>query len=136
MAASITEEQVYLIYSNDLEFKKTTAGEFFDQCETFDTSILLLSSARSALSKNSFDVLIHADYDDFSTSGIPFNKHILFLCYKKYGIEATNFLLEKYFNSNRDFYTLPVDDQKTIIHLEHYRMHPETTAIARSLQNK
>ncbi len=129
----INEEQVYTIYENDVENKSTTSANFFNSINTFEEALVILNSVRNNLSLSTFRILIHADYDKFVSSGIPFEKHILFVCYKKYGIESTNLLLEKYFDSNNDFYTLPAENEKTITHLEHYRNHPETMDIVRRL---
>jgi hypothetical protein len=131
---SITEEQVYTIYATDLENKSTTSANFFNSIKSFEEASTILNSIRNNLSLSTFKILIHADYDKFVESCIPFEKHMLFACYKKYGIDSTNLLLEKYFDSNNDFYTLPAENEKTITHLEHYRNHPETMDIIRGLQ--
>lgn len=106
------------IYNNDIYNKSSIVAKFAESMD-FDVMMNALSTIRGQLSKINFDRLLHTNHKNLE---ISFNKHLLFVTYSKFGIEKTDLLLEKYYNNNKLFYVLSIDDHgKTIIHLEHYK---------------
>lgn len=128
---TINKDHIEFLYSEDVKNKSSIAANFLNETRSFEQAMNMLIDIRSQLSKVDMGILLHTDFNNIK---IPFCNHILYVCYKKYGIEACNKLLEKYFDNNTDFYTLSISPGVTITHLEHYRNHPDTMDIIKSLR--
>lgn len=118
------------LYELDLQSQTSIVAEHFKLTDDFDEACTLLSQFLSQLSIIDKKKILHYELK------IPFNKHLLCVCYQKYGIDETNKLLEKYYDGNKDFYIAEISPGETITHLEHYKKHADTMKIVFDLRNK
>lgn len=118
------------LYEHDLQTQTSIVAEHFKLTDNFDEACTLLSQFLSQLSIVDKKKILHYELK------IPFSNHLLCVCYKKYGINETNLLLEKYYDNNRDFYIAEISPGETITHLEHYKNHADTMKIIYELRNK
>jgi len=133
MAILLDNNAIENILKTDLQTNTSTLAIFFNQFDTFEQAMHDLSNISKQISKYDLERILHGNINNLQ---IPFNTHIIYMCYKKYGIECCDILLKQYFNNNRDFYILNIEPDITITHLEHYRKHEKTMKIVRELREK
>ncbi len=92
--------------------------DIFNTIETFDDLCLYLDNIKCKLSLYNFKLLIQANIDSLYTQ---FDKHLIYLTFKKYNFDKTMLLISKYYNNNQDFLIVPDSNNKTILQLHYYK---------------